>query len=647
SEPSVVERDANASEKLWTKLAERQKSVGVGRYIEPRTCYQGEQFRDADESESEPRTIHMGIDLFVPPGSPVESPLDGTVHSFADNDIAFDYGPTIILQHQTEEGDVFFTLYGHLSRTSLLEIREGQSIGKGEEFAAIGSATENGGWPPHLHFQVMTHDLGLKGNYPGVVRARDLEVWKSLLLDPNWILKIPGECFSNGTNGAEEIAARRQACLNPSLSLSYEEPLHIVRGKAQYLYDANGVGYLDCVNNVCHVGHCHPRVVEAAATQLSVLNTNTRYLHDAIVSYAERLTAKLPGDLEICYFVNSGSEANDLALRLARNFTGRPEVICVEGAYHGNLGTLVEISPYKFDSPGGKGKPDSVHKVPLPDLYRGSHRGVDLEGSAGEYYAETVRRAIEKSAADFGEGGLGVNGEHQVAAFICESIMSCAGQIVLPEDYLEQVYQVAREKEIVCIADEVQVGFGRVGEKFWGFETQGVVPEIVTLGKPIGNGFPLGAVVTTREIAEAFNNGMEYFNTFGGNPVSCAVGNAVLDVIENQQLVENARHVGAYFLKALKQLQAEHRSIGDVRGKGLFLGIEFVVDSQRREPNPALANYIVERMKKMRVLLSCDGIHHNVVKIKPPIIFTQADVEQVISRLTKVLKEDFPSSFEG
>ncbi|HEX6964789.1 MAG TPA: aminotransferase class III-fold pyridoxal phosphate-dependent enzyme, partial [Gemmatimonadaceae bacterium] len=331
----------------------------------------------------------------------------------------------------------------------------------------------------------------------------------------------------------DQILAARRSIIGPSLSVSYRRPLTIVRGWMQHLYDADGHEYLDMVNNVAHVGHCHPRVVEALSRQAGVLNTNTRYLHESLVRYAERLTSLLPEPLRVCYFVCSGSEANELALRLARAHTGRRDVVVIDHAYHGNTSALVELSPYKFNGPGGSGAPSHVHVVPMPDPYRGPYKGRHAEG--GRQYAACVRETVER---------LGREG-HPVGAFFAESLRGCGGQIEPPDRYLAEAFAHVRGAGGVCIADEVQVGFGRMGSHFWGFETQGAVPDIVTMGKPIGNGHPLGAVVTTPEIAASFTNGMEYFNTFGGNPVSCAVGLAVLDVIDDDGLQARARSVGA------------------------------------------------------------------------------------------------------
>jgi 4-aminobutyrate aminotransferase-like enzyme/Ser/Thr protein kinase RdoA (MazF antagonist) len=391
----------------------------------------------------------------------------------------------------------------------------------------------------------------------------------------------------------DDLLDRRRRHLGPSLSISYRQPLHIIRGWGSRLYDADGRAYLDCVNNVAHVGHCHPRVVRAAAEQMARLNTNTRYLDAHLVEYIERLTATLPDPLSVVYLVCSGSEANELAIRLARAHTGRDRIVVVDTAYHGNTNALIDISPYKFNGPGGRGCPDHVTVLPMP--------GAPIPAGAFD----------------------------DAAAFFCESALSCAGQVILPSQYLRDRYAEARSAGALCVADEVQTGFGRAGTHFWMFETQGVVPDIVTLGKPIGNGHPLGAVITTPEIARSFANGMEYFNTFGGNPVSCAIGLAVLDVIRDEGLQENARTTGAYLTEGLRALQHRYPAILDVRGLGLFLGFDL--------PDEAFASELVNRMKDRGVLLSTDGPRHNVIKIKPPIVFSRADADFLLTQLDETL----------
>jgi 4-aminobutyrate aminotransferase-like enzyme len=425
-----------------------------------------------------------------------------------------------------------------------------------------------------------------------------------------------------------QILALRRKHLCGALSLSYSEPLLIERGKGAYLFDESGRPYLDLVNNVCHVGHCHPRVVKAACEQLAILNTNTRYLHDNIIELSQRLTETMPkgSNLCVCFFVNSGSEANDLALRLARTHTNAKDVISLASGYHGNTQALIEISPYKYEGKGGFVPPEYSHRVELPDPYRGIYRSRDAE--AGKKYAELVAHKIRELQSK----------GRKLAAFIAESIVGCGGQVVLPDNYLKEAHMHVRAAGGVCIADEVQTGFGRVGTHFWAFETQGVVPDIVTLGKPFGNGYPLAGVVTTPEIAASFAaTGMEYFNTFGGSPVSCAVGLAVLDVIRDEQLQLHAREVGTYMATRLTALSHKYSIIGDVRGFGLFLGVEFVRDRVTLEPADRETKVIVEQMKKKGVLLGIDGPFHNVVKVKPPMVLTKKDVNFFVDALDEVL----------
>jgi 4-aminobutyrate aminotransferase-like enzyme len=368
-------------------------------------------------------------------------------------------------------------------------------------------------------------------------------------------------------------------------------------------------------------------VVRAATGQMAALNTNTRYLHDHRVRYAERLCATLPDPLEVCFFVNSGSEANDLALRLARAHTGAREVIVVDGAYHGNLAALIDISPYKFDGPGGAGAPRHVHKTLMPDAYRGVFRGAPER--VGRKYAGHLEQLIR-------DGGMQKDG---LCAFICESILGCGGQIVLPPGYLKEAVRSVREAGGLYIADEVQVGFGRAGSHFWAFETQGVIPDIVTLGKPIGNGHPMAAVITRPEIAASFHTGMEYFNTYGGNPVSCAVGMAVLDVIEEEGLQENARRTGARLKSGLEELMERHEIIGQVRGLGMFLGVELVKDRDSRTPAGEEAGQIAEAVKEAGILISTDGPSHNVLKMKPPLVFHEENADRLIDTLDRLLRE--------
>ncbi|MFN7624138.1 MAG: aminotransferase class III-fold pyridoxal phosphate-dependent enzyme, partial [Acidobacteriota bacterium] len=352
-----------------------------------------------------------------------------------------------------------------------------------------------------------------------------------------------------------------------------------------------------------------------------------RYLHDLINLYAERLCATLPEPLSVCYFVNSASEANELALRLMRAHTRRKDLIVLEGAYHGHTTSLIDISPYKHDGPGGEGPPDWVHTAPVPDLYRGLYRADDPE--AALKYARHITGIIDRLA------------EHSrvPGGYIAETCPSVGGQIFFPPGYLAEVYRLVREAGGLCIADEVQTGYGRIGTHFWAFEAHGVVPDMVVMGKPIGNGHPIGAVVTTPEIAASFNNGMEFFSTYGGNPVSCAIGLAVLEVLEEEGLPEHARQVGERLLAGLRPLRESSPLVGDVRGSGLFLGIELVRERELLTPADTEASYVANRLREEGILLGTDGPFHNVVKIRPPMPFSASDADLLVETIGRVLDE--------
>jgi len=624
--PYFVKPEESSDTEFMTRTLDRAIAdadciAGVGGYGEYRLLYDDDAFVDWDGHQ---RSLHLGIDIFMPAGTPVFAPLDAVVFSIAVHPQDFDYGGCIILQHEIPQNNTtplrFYTLYGHLSPESFTQLYKGGVLKAGEQIAVLGDKTENGRWPPHLHLQIMLDLLEETDNFFGAGSHCFRNVWLGLSPDPNLILGIPSRTLDHPPIEKSDILESRKATMNPSLSLSYRDPIHTLRGSMQYLYDETGRRYLDAVNNVPHVGHCHPLVVEAGTRQARLLNTNTRYLYSPITDFCQRLLAKFPEPLSVCYLVNSGSEANDLALRLARHYTGRADVVILDHAYHGNLGSLIDISPYKHDGKGGSGRPKHIHKADIPDYYRNP--------ASTEQYADSVKRCLQQAKPG-------------AAAFICETVLGCGGQVVLPEGYLTAAYAHAHAAGALCIADEVQVGFGRVGTHFWGFETQNVIPDIVTLGKPIGNGHPLAAVITTRAIADTFDNGMEYFNTFGGNPVSCAIGHAVLDAVETDCLQENALEVGNYLLEELRKLQARFPVIGDVRGLGLFIGVELVTDQVSKEPAEQQASYICERMKQLGVLISTDGPFHNVLKIKPPLCFNRSNADTLINCLTQVLAEDF------
>ena len=609
-------------------MREAGARVAIGRYDEPRLLYTEPFFGGGDPAQ-ERRTIHIGLDLFAPAGTPVCAPLDGVVHAFANNDVPQDYGPVIILRHETESGDGFYTLYGHLNRASLEGLTVGRRIGRGERFASLGAPNENVGWTPHLHLQIITDLLDLGTDFPGVAPVSQRGVWGSLSPDPNLLVGVPQSRFPPAVPDRRTTLAGRRQRFGANLSIAYRSPVKVERGWMQYLYDDTGRRYLDAYNNVPHVGHCHPRVVHAGQAQMAVLNTNTRYPSDLVNAYGERLTATLPGALRdgVVYLVSSASEANELAMRLARAHTRERDMIVLAAAYHGNTTSLIDISPYKHAGPGGTGAPDWVHVAPLADDYRGLFKRGDPD--AGGKYAQPIGDIVTRLSAR-GRG---------VAGFIAETCPSVGGQIIFPAGYLEAVYEIVRNAGGVCIADEVQTGLGRIGTHFWAFEAQEVVPDIVVTGKPLGNGHPLAAVVARREIAESFDNGMEYFSTFGGNQVSCAIGLAVLDVMRDENLQAHALHVGERMLERLRPFVDRHSLVGDVRGSGLFLGVELVRDRESLEPADTEASYVVNRMREEGILLGTDGPYHNVVKIRPPMPFDAANADWLVETFDRVLAE--------
>jgi len=601
-----IARSTKAIEELMAKSG---AEVSIGYYCEDRNVYQGEAFNPASESA---RTFHLGVDIGMPAGTPIYAPLDGVIELFNNNSTYLDYGPVVVLRHKTDQGIPFWTLYGHLSIDSIPDWKIGKEIKAGDLIGRMGKEEENVGWPPHTHFQLLTDLCGMGIDIYGVAPRDEISLWRGISLNPNLILGIESGTDAHAKIAPASIKSDRRVVISQNLSLNFKNPINILSGSGAYLFDERGKSYLDLVNNVAHVGHGHPRVVAAAAAQMSVLNTNTRYLHQTIVEYGKAITSTMPDPLSVIFFVNSGSEANDLAIRLARAHTNAKAVVALRHGYHGHTQSVVEISPYKFLGKGGAGAPKHVGVAELPDLFRGKFTGK----GATEKYLSNLRKSITSL-------------KQPLSAFFAESIVSTAGQIVLPPGYLAEAFKVVRANGGVCVSDEVQIGMGRVGEKFWGFELHGVVPDIVTLGKPLGNGHPLAAVVTTPQIAASFNNGMEYFNTFGGNPVSAAIGQAVLEVIYDQKLQLNAKVIGNYLQDGVRQLAKSYPIIADVRGSGLFIGVEMMQDEKR--PATKEVSELMEFALTKGVLLSCDGPDNNVLKIKPPLVITKSDVDLLLN----------------
>ncbi len=621
------EKEFNNLDVFQFKLNQLQKEIPskiiAGGYLEPRPIYTSTAYDKIGNKGRESRTIHLGTDFWLPEKTPVHALFKGEV-VMATNDAGDkEYGGLVVLKHQEESLD-FFTLYGHLSVASATKYAVGDCIEKGEKIAELGNYPENGNWVPHLHFQILLSLFDYKNDFPGVTYFSQLAVWKSVCPNPNLLFQLKAFEQQKTVEDKNLIAYRKQH-LGKGMSLQYNTPIKMVRGAGQYLMDATGKKYLDTVNNVAHVGHENYKVVKAGQEQMALLNTNSRYLYENINVLAQELIETLPPTLNVVHFVNSGSEANELAIRMAKTNTQAKDIVASEFGYHGNTNLCVDISSYKFDGKGGEGAPEYTHIFSLPDTFRGKYSGE----KAGEKYAEEVKQQIENIHAK----------GRKVAAFIVEPIISCGGQIVLPKGFLSKAYAYVRAAGGLCISDEVQTGCGRMGKTFWGFQLHNVVPDIVTIGKPLGNGHPLAAVVCTQEVANKFANGMEYFNTFGGNPVSCAVGTAVLQTVKSEKLQENVLRVGSYLKSELIALAKEFPSIGSVRGEGLFLGFELVDAS--KNPLPNQTKYLVNRMKDYGILMSSDGPNHNVIKIKPPIIFTKENAKEVVFYLKKIFLEDF------
>jgi len=601
--------------------------VQIGYFAEPRLIYTEPAFRKTADEIGDRRTVHLGIDIFAPAGTPVFAPQDGIVLHVENRSGRLDYGGVVILEHVTDDGDRFFTLYGHLESRTVLALKPGEPVAAGAQFAALGDPSNNGGWDPHLHFQLALTTEGMGEDWPGVCMPDRVDLWTGLCPNPAALLNLPdAQCWHRPADSTATLQARRKR-FGSNLSISYAEPCLFLRGWKSYLYDQMGRPYLDAYNNVPHVGHAHPRIQAVAARQLGLINTNTRYLHPAQIDFAEALLAKMPEKFTRVYLVNSGSEANELSMRLARAYTGAKGMVVQDHGYHGNTTGAIDISPYKFNGKGGAGAPDWVEICAVADPYRGAYRAGDPD--AGEKYAADVDRALQALA------GKGI----RLAGFIAESFPSVGGQIIPPPGYLAAVYERIRAAGGLCIADEVQTGLGRLGKHYWGFEQQGVEPDLIVLGKPIGNGHPIGAVATTDAVAGAFANGMEFFSTFGGSTLSCLIGREVLRIVDDEGLAQNAEKVGARLLAGYRDLMSRHECVGDVRGLGLFTGVELVEDRQTKMPATRAARYVANRLRDHRILIGTDGPFDNVLKIRPPLPFAAADCDRLLEALDTVLDE--------
>lgn len=415
---------------------------------------------------------------------------------------------------------------------------------------------------------------------------------------------------------------RRNKNISSSQSLSYSKPIQMAGAAFQYMYDTDGNTFLDAYNNIIQVGHCHPKVVKAGQRTMAKLNTNTRYIYDELLSYTDKLLSKFPSHLNKVFLVNSGSAASDLALRIAKTHTKKQKILVLEHGYHGNTQNTIDISHYKYNHKGGTGQKQDILQTELPKCFNSK---LDTEEDIAKHHVALAQKIIKENKG-------------QIAAFIAEPIVGCGGQVPLPKTYLKGIYEEIQKQGGLCISDEVQVGFGRLGDYFWGYEMYDVLPDIVILGKPIGNGHPMAAVVTTEQISDSFNNGMEFFSSFGGNPVSCAIGEAVLTILEEEDLPHKAYNVGRYLKKELHTLQKKYPELADIRGEGLFLGVE-ILDLQGK-PNTNLASYIKNQLRSKFILISTDGPYDNVLKIKPPLYFNIENANKLLQELDEILRKE-------
>ena len=593
-----------------------------GGYLEPRQLYNTENYKRECNNGIESRTIHLGVDFWVGEGTEITNLFDGIVDTISIDKNEKGYGGLIIIKHKINDFS-FYTLFGHLS-TNKFNYNVGDFLKKGALIGIVGNKIENGNWVPHLHFQLLLSKLNYIQDFPGVSYYSEIEIFKSLCPDPNLIFKNQNlKSYEN--LDLNKIINYRKSHLGKNLSLQYEKPLYISKGEGVYLIDYNGGKYLDTLNNIAHVGHENSNVVKVAQNQIALLNTNTRYLHKNIIELTENLLSFFPKELSVVYYVNSGSEANELAIRMAENFTNRKNILISEGGYHGSTSKCIELSHYKFSNKGGNGESKNTYTFPLTDEFRGKYRGKNC----GLEYVNEIEKIIKKMKS---------NGE-LVGALLLEPIISCGGQIELPENFLKNVYKIIKREGGLCISDEIQTGLGRVGEKFWGFELHDVVPDIVTIGKSFGNGHPVAAVICKKKIADKFNNGMEFFSSFGGNPVSCAISNEVLNEIQIKNLQLNAKKTGEYLIKKMTKLSKKYPIIAHIRGKGLFLGFELA--SKLLEPLPKQTKYLINRMLEFKILLSSDGLDKNVIKIKPPLTFNIENSDYLIRCLDIVFSEDY------
>jgi 4-aminobutyrate aminotransferase-like enzyme/Ser/Thr protein kinase RdoA (MazF antagonist) len=660
--PRLGEGAWASAEGLAAAVAVGDGEIAVGRWAEVRLPHAGAP------GEVAPATLHLGADLFLDAGTEVAAPLAGEVVAIGDRELTIALGPT------AAPSGVGKGRYASQSRTGRSEsdggapepprldnappalflrlagieptlvpgdrVEPGATVGRvaaptggagvpaegadrsGATYPPAEGKTRTGAdapapLPPHLHVQ-----LSLAPDLPGLGDPRRRDAWLALCPDPSPLLGIDAAAPAPPDPAAER--ARREAVLAGAQSLYYREPLEIVRGWRATLFDSDARPYVDVVNNVAAVGHSHPGVTAAAHEQLRLLNTNSRFLYGSLTEYAERVAALLPPELDRVFVVNSGSEALDLAVQLGRVYTGRRDLAAIFGAYHGWTESVYEACTSPQDNPGWRDTiPPWVHVVDLPDPNRGVH------GADAAAYVDSVRAACA-AAARTGEG---------IAAFLSEALLGNQGAVVPPPGYLAAAYEAVRAAGGVCIADEVQVGYARTGSDFWAFEHEGVVPDIIATAKATGNGHPIGVVACRAEIAAALGRRASFFSSTGGGPVSCRVGIAVLDAIRDEGLQERAAEVGGHLKAALERLAERHPAIGAVNGRGLYLGVDIVADRATKEPAPAEAAAICERLRQLGVIVQPTGDEYNFLKVKPPMCIGTEEADHFVAMLDRVLGE--------
>lgn len=586
--------DATVFKKNIEKILDN--GYGYSEYLTPTI-----QSFDANALESE--TISLGVFVFAPFETAILAPFD------------------LIFIKQTgrksifKAEDYYLTIYG----IEML-FDENQMIKSGAVMGTVALENEKSPFPSHCYVQI-----DKSGTAPAFCHPSEVKGWELLGENPIFLLGMTTDVALQNNNSLD-LVERRASVIQQAQEYYYQKPMNLVRGWKQYLFDENGQKYLDAINNVTHIGHSHPKITLAATNQLRKLNTNARFLYKNNIEYAEKLLSYFPDSLQVVFFVCTGSEANDLALRLARSYTNQNDVIVIDGEYHGNTTAVDEISTCLMDNPtASKSVRSFTHPLIQPNVYRGKYR--ENEPNVAELYAQDVTNKI----AHIQSQGRGV------AAFISESLLGSGGGVEMPKEYLKKVYQLVREAGGVCIADEVQIGFGRMGTHFWGFEKEGVVPDIVTLGKPMGNGYPIAAVITTQQIADAYKKKYTYFNTYAGNAVACQVASTVLEVIEEEKLQENALQVGQFLKDEFEKLILEYDCVGAVYGHAMYLGVDIVTDKKSRKPDSHKALLICEAMKKKGIIIYPTGDYYNILKIKPPLCFTENDARFLIKKLREIL----------